>query len=620
MAEGNNLKIVIRHTSGSKANSVQEFPWDGREEIKLGRDPASDVVYDSPRDDMVSRFHAAIRASADGQGGFVIEDLNSRNGTFLNKQKVEGRAEILPDDVVSLGAGGPSLTFDLQPRPANLVARTKIIDVAPAVTRLINATPTATAGTAFDATAVGAATTSQTQGISATGTQSGAAAAKETIGRNTMLHEIGKVRAEAEKEQQETKKQWLAAFAAVVLLAGAGGGYMIWKQSQDEKAALASARQARQEAVQIEKEAEDKNKETIESFQRQMGVGSLNIVREYGPATAKVDVHWRLFDARTDRPIFLKYLSHSDGKKYPMFIRYDNGLVMPVLTLDDENRTNIFIGEDLEGSAFGVDEKGFLLTNRHLAASWKHKYFTDNQQVLLFDFYNQPKKRKFSYYVVGLNDAIFNDIRNWIPERGGVIFNAKNFSIEGTGNIPDNSKNEQRQFYGKNESLTVKFAGSRLAMNATTARVSDENDVALLKVDVVDKINSVKTSDIPPTAGEKVVVIGYPQISSESFAVTKSVANGQVETTETLVPQPYVTEGIVAVVSNKINSNDGITTYGQEGDVMRLTINATGAGNSGGPVFNSSGEVIGIFSTSYRQGFATSSGAVPIKYGKQLFK
>ena len=53
------------------------------------------------------------------------------------------------------------------------------------------------------------------------------------------------------------------------------------------------------------------------------------------------------------------------------------------------------------------------------------------------------------------------------------------------------------------------------------------------------------------------------------------------------------------------------------GDVYQLTINSTGAGNSGGPVFDDHGRVIGIFFAGLR-GDAAITFAVPIRYGKEL--
>jgi serine protease Do len=54
-------RIVIRHVSGSKANQIEQIPFINLTEITIGRDPSSNIAFDSPRDDIVSRRHAVIR-------------------------------------------------------------------------------------------------------------------------------------------------------------------------------------------------------------------------------------------------------------------------------------------------------------------------------------------------------------------------------------------------------------------------------------------------------------------------------------------------------------------------------------------------------------------------------
>jgi serine protease Do len=51
-----------------------------------------------------------------------------------------------------------------------------------------------------------------------------------------------------------------------------------------------------------------------------------------------------------------------------------------------------------------------------------------------------------------------------------------------------------------------------------------------------------------------------------------------------------------------------------------MSINSTGAGNSGGPIFNSRGKVIGLFTYGISAGGANTSGAIPIKYGRDLLR
>ena len=84
------------------------------------------------------------------------------------------------------------------------------------------------------------------------------------------------------------------------------------------------------------------------------------------------------------------------------------------------------------------------------------------------------------------------------------------------------------------------------------------------------------------------------------------------------MPQPFVSEGIVAVISPAVKSENGVTVGGAMGDVIQMSINSTGAGNSGGPVFNKAGKVIGLFTYGRSNGGAETTEAVPIKYGREL--
>jgi S1-C subfamily serine protease len=54
------------------------------------------------------------------------------------------------------------------------------------------------------------------------------------------------------------------------------------------------------------------------------------------------------------------------------------------------------------------------------------------------------------------------------------------------------------------------------------------------------------------------------------------------------------------------------------GDVYQLTVNSTGSGNSGGPVFNDRGEVVAIFYAGRAYGGAQVTFAVPIRYALAL--
>lgn len=86
-------------------NSGQAIPLAGRP-ITMGRRPDNDVVVD---DDTVSRRHALIIESPDG---YVLRDLTSTNGTFVNKKKVGAIEHLLKHgDTIRLAGSQSTFVF-----------------------------------------------------------------------------------------------------------------------------------------------------------------------------------------------------------------------------------------------------------------------------------------------------------------------------------------------------------------------------------------------------------------------------------------------------------------------------------------------------------------------------
>src|SRR5690606_41591415 len=119
-------RVILRHLKGSKASQLEEFPLEEFGELTIGRDPASGVRFDPEKDDLVGRQHARVVRDKNDKHRFVLQDMNSRNGTFLNKLRVVGEMPLQPGDGIQLGAGGPELQFDLDPLPARYVKATRL--------------------------------------------------------------------------------------------------------------------------------------------------------------------------------------------------------------------------------------------------------------------------------------------------------------------------------------------------------------------------------------------------------------------------------------------------------------------------------------------------------------
>jgi hypothetical protein len=85
--------LVIHEGAGAGS----ELPVDG--EVILGREHATaDLVIEDPG---VSRRHARVLAH---NGGVIVEDLGSSNGTYVNGQRISGPVELGDGDEVQVGA------------------------------------------------------------------------------------------------------------------------------------------------------------------------------------------------------------------------------------------------------------------------------------------------------------------------------------------------------------------------------------------------------------------------------------------------------------------------------------------------------------------------------------
>ena len=105
----------FRYLDGAGAGQVRIIR---KEFATIGRHPGADLPFDPARDLDVSVRHAAVFRAG---GGWVVRDLGSTNGTWVNGEKVKGDRALLPGDVLRLGRDGPRLRFQPHDREAPTV-------------------------------------------------------------------------------------------------------------------------------------------------------------------------------------------------------------------------------------------------------------------------------------------------------------------------------------------------------------------------------------------------------------------------------------------------------------------------------------------------------------------
>ncbi len=110
------LRVRLRFTSGSRQGDVLELAGSV---FRIGRGLGCAVF--TPDDRLVSSQHAKVVRL---ERGYVLIDLDSKNGTYLNGQRVE-RTPLQHGDIIGLGPGGPTLVAEvLAPEGGDLYGRT----------------------------------------------------------------------------------------------------------------------------------------------------------------------------------------------------------------------------------------------------------------------------------------------------------------------------------------------------------------------------------------------------------------------------------------------------------------------------------------------------------------
>ena len=175
---------------------------------------------------------------------------------------------------------------------------------------------------------------------------------------------------------------------------------------------------------------------------------------------------------------------------------------------------------------------------------------------------------------------------------------------------PDSALLVRRGATPKLEKLMAFFPGQPTPVNLTPVGMSTQNDVAVARIEEAEAVRHLQPlplAETAPAPGELVAVVGYP------MGVTGMVAKAPTAVYDRLAYRPDDQSAASELAALSLIRPSA--TCGHLGDVVgdKLIYDApTAHGGSGGPVFNSRGEVIGV-NAAYLDGFSGGTIGVSVR-------
>lgn len=395
---------------------------------------------------------------------------------------------------------------------------------------------------------------------------------KEGIGKKTMQHMI--------RESEKKSKNGLIITIIAVLLLASTGGYLLYKNHNVTEIVHVTDPKTTFTPTEIAKA----NKEKV----------------------VYIEMAWKLTNTASSEEMYHVYYPVFKNRKLVgyqgAYYQNDQGAIAPFLVTKGDYNKALGNAQGIEldliasagsGSGFVVDDRGFIATNRHVASNWNTTF--------TFQDYAFPgvlvETNKNGQYQPSWNKPVSRDmVGEWVP-----------------GN--------DKRYTGLNTYLDVTFANNSQRTPAKIVRISSTHDVAMIKIDLPEALPKVELFDsyeeIQP--GDPAIVMGYPGIAPAQLVLKRSQDVFNTNSEITSVPVPTVSNGNVGRMVRGSEKNSRIDGYQSTfGDYYQLTINSTGGGNSGGPMFDEKGRVVGVYSAGKWEPGTSISFAVPIKYVMEL--
>jgi pSer/pThr/pTyr-binding forkhead associated (FHA) protein/S1-C subfamily serine protease len=498
--------------------------------MRLGRGSECEVqvVEAGQGEKIVSRVHAELTVGA--SGGLVLRDAESKNGTYLNGDRIRRAMPVRLGDKITLGQGGPVLLVEgMGTAPLKAVPRP----------------PAQRGGGLGQQTVIGLIA------------QALATAREEQKkgGRGSTAF----MKAVAAGKDAGRKIRWLTALVILLGLMLGGGVYGVYwllsvQAEHTEQALRTAADSARAESERLRRDLADARAAAAPADQ-------VNLLRTQFEAA----------EARTTQlQAALDRAQQALGEQ----------LAVGESRREEAQRDLQRMRDQLAAAERRAPSQGLLDSLRRAVAAAETQ--TANldakmRAIRATDFAGLAQQNQGA---VGLITVAL----------GGSYYDGTGFIVSRDGYMLTNWHVVADSTHAQPDTIWVTMADQSLGRFADVIATSNERDIALIKVRGYQgpSLTAIDWKGTKARQGEPAALIGYP--AGSGFARDRAS-----------VARTSMTAGILSRVTSDLIQFDGMTT----------------GGSSGSPVFNADGEVISVHRAGLRQGpgFALS---VPVKYAIPL--
>ena len=493
--------------------------------IRMGRGSECEVqpVEAGQGETIVSRVHAELTVGP--SGGLVLRDAESKNGTYLNGDRITRAMPVRLGDKIMLGQGGPVLLVEgMGTAPLKAVPRP------------------------------------------------GAGAAGGGLGQRTVIGLIGQALAKARRptdfmraiaqevgRDARRKMRWLTSLVLILVLLLGGAVYGVY---------WLLTRQA-EHTAQALRSAEDSARAESERLRRELAEA-----RAAAAPAAQVELLRSQLEAAqartTELQAALDRAQHALGEQ----------LAAGESRRQEAQRDLQRMREQLAAAERRAPSQGLIDSLRRAVAAAETQTATLDAKMRAIratDFAGMAQQNQGA---VGLITVALS----------GDYYDGTGFIISPDGYMLTNWHVVADSAHAGPDTVWVTMADQSLARFADVVATSKERDIALIKIRGYQgpALTGIDWKGTKARQGEPAALIGYP--AGSGFARDRGS-----------VVRTSMTAGILSRVTADLIQFDGMTT----------------GGSSGSPVFNADGEVISVHRAGLRQGpgFALS---VPVKYAIPL--